>query len=130
MTSAGDVEEAKPAPEVFQVALARAGGPATRAVAVGDSTWDVVAARAGLGCVGLRSGGISTAELEEAGALAVYEGPADLRDHLAESPLGQVWVSAPDLDPRCTSAQVNELAQVEGSQCGRRTDELHQPDDR
>lgn len=96
VTSAGDVEEAKPAPEVFQVALARAGGLATRAVAVGDSTWDVVAAgRAGLGCVGLRSGGISTAELEEAGALAVYDGPADLLDHLAESPLGQLLGERP-----------------------------------
>ncbi len=91
VTSAGDVEQAKPSPEVFQVALDRAGGEAGSAVAVGDTRWDIAAAqRAGLGCVGVRSGGISSAELEEAGALAVYEDPADLLGQLDASPIGRL----------------------------------------
>ncbi|CAN5766224.1 MAG: HAD family hydrolase [Actinomycetota bacterium] len=91
VTSAGDVDEAKPSPEVFQVALQQAGAQASSAVVVGDTPWDVAAARrADLGCVGVRSGGISAAELEEAGALAVYEDPADLLEHLDDSPLGQL----------------------------------------
>lgn len=91
VTSAGDVEQAKPSPEVFQVALDRAGAEVASAVAVGDTAWDITAAqRVGLGCVGVRSGGISTAELEEAGALAVYEDPADLLGQLDASPLGRL----------------------------------------
>lgn len=91
VTSAGDVEQAKPSPEVFQVALERAGGQAATAVAVGDTAWDIAAAqRAGLGCVGVCSGGISTAELEEAGALAVFDDPADLLGQFDTSPLGRL----------------------------------------
>jgi HAD superfamily hydrolase (TIGR01509 family) len=91
VTSAGDVEQAKPSPEVFQVALQRAGAVVSSSVAVGDTAWDVAAARqADLGCVGVRSGGISTAELQEAGALAVFEDPADLLEHLDDSPFGQL----------------------------------------
>jgi len=50
-----------------------------RAVFVGDTVWDVHACQhAGVPCIGLRSGGISTAELLDAGAVAVFAGPADL----------------------------------------------------
>lgn len=98
VTSAGDVREAKPAPDVFQVGLERAGGEASSAVAVGDTAWDVAAAqRAGLGCVGVRSGGISTAELEQAGALAVYEDPADLLDQFDASPLARIWAETAEI---------------------------------
>jgi len=87
VTSAGDVSEAKPEPEVFQVALEQSGGD-SRAVVVGDTVWDVQAAkRAGLSCVGVLTGGVSRAELEEAGAVAVYRDPADLLVHLDQSPL-------------------------------------------
>lgn len=91
VTSAGDVDEAKPSPEVFQVALDQAGGDRGAALVVGDTVWDVQASRqAGIGCVCLRSGGISTAELDQAGALAVYRDPADLLEHLGTSPLGRL----------------------------------------
>ncbi|MGI8758288.1 MAG: HAD family hydrolase [Acidimicrobiales bacterium] len=91
VTSAGDVGEAKPSPEVFQVALDQAGGDRAAALVVGDTVWDVQASgKAGMGCVGLRSGGIGTAELDQAGALAVYRDPADLLEHLDASPLGRL----------------------------------------
>ncbi|MBV9208918.1 MAG: HAD family hydrolase [Actinobacteria bacterium] len=78
-TFSGDVEQSKPAPDIVRVALDRAGVPAGQAVFVGDTVWDVRAAqKAGVRCVCLLSGGISRAELAEAGAAEVYDGPADL----------------------------------------------------
>jgi HAD superfamily hydrolase (TIGR01509 family) len=79
-TSAADVHQSKPAPDLVQVALNKAGVAPERAVFVGDTVWDVQACRrAGVPCIGLRSGGISTAELLDAGAAAVFAGPADRR---------------------------------------------------
>ena len=83
VTDADDVETAKPAPDIVGVALERAGTPADRAVFVGDTVWDVAAAkRAGVPCVGLRSGGVGEAELTDAGAVAVYDDIAALREGL------------------------------------------------
>jgi phosphoglycolate phosphatase-like HAD superfamily hydrolase len=60
-------------------------------VVVGDAVWDAEAARkAGLPSIGLTCGGISAAELTEGGADAVYADPADLLEHLADSPLGRI----------------------------------------
>lgn len=88
VTSAGEVEEAKPAPDLFCVALEEAGTAPEATLVVGDTVWDVqAAARAGLRCVSVTSGGISRAELLDAGALAVYDDVAALLDHLDESPL-------------------------------------------
>lgn len=88
-TSADDAEESKPEPDILGAALSAAGLSAADAVAVGDAVWDVEAARrAGLPCVGVLSGGIGRAELEQAGAVAVYDDVADLLVHLDSSPLG------------------------------------------
>lgn len=88
--SADDVEEGKPAPEPVEQALELAGVPADRAVFVGDTVWDMRAgSRAGVRCVGLLCGGIPRADLEEAGAQAVYDDPAHLLARLADSPLKQ-----------------------------------------
>lgn len=88
VTSAEDVETAKPAPDIIEVALQRAGVPADRAVMVGDAVWDVVAAqRAGVACIGLLSGGYGREELLEAGALVVYDDAADLLSQLDGSPI-------------------------------------------
>ena len=55
---------------------------------VGDSTWDIEAAkRAGIESIGLLCGGFSENELREAGAAAVFKDPADLLEHLDETPL-------------------------------------------
>ncbi|MEV7690712.1 HAD family hydrolase [Streptomyces bungoensis] len=87
--SADDVERGKPAPEPVEHALELAGAPASRAVFVGDTVWDMRAgSKAGVRCLGVLCGGIPRADLEEAGAQAVYADPADLLASLAESPLG------------------------------------------
>ncbi|HET6794188.1 MAG TPA: HAD family hydrolase [Acidimicrobiales bacterium] len=86
-----DVDSAKPAGDIFATALEKAGCPPERAVVVGDTRWDVVAAtKVGLGTVALETGGWGRAELLEAGALSVYRDPAELVDRLDESPLGRL----------------------------------------
>ena len=88
VTSAGEVDAAKPAPDLFSVALDEAGTSPEATVAVGDTVWDVEAAtRAGLRCVAVTTGGVTRAELEAAGAVAVYDDVAALLDGLDESPL-------------------------------------------
>lgn len=78
-TSAGDAEESKPAPDIFTVALRRSGVAAERAVVVGDSVWDVrAAARLGIPTIGVTCGGVSAAELRDAGAVEVHDDPAAL----------------------------------------------------
>ncbi|HEY3603052.1 MAG TPA: HAD family hydrolase [Sporichthyaceae bacterium] len=92
VTSSEDVTEAKPDPEIFRVAMARAGVDAGHAIAVGDTVWDIEAARrAGIGCVGVLTGGISRAELDEAGAVAVYRDTAELLAGLDSGPLRTLW---------------------------------------
>lgn len=80
-----DVAHAKPNPDLWLAAAARLGVPIESAVAVGDSVWDLLAARRAraLG-VGLLSGGYGQEELERAGAYRVYEDPADLLLHIDE----------------------------------------------
>ncbi|MFD8722874.1 HAD family hydrolase [Streptomyces sp. NPDC059629] len=85
--SADDVSEGKPAPEPVERALELAGVPAERAVFVGDTVWDMRAGtRAGVRCVALLCGGIPRADLEEAGADAVFADPAQLLAELVRSP--------------------------------------------
>jgi len=89
LTHKDDVESSKPAPDIVQSALDKAGLSAEDAVFVGDTVWDVEAARrAGLDCVCVLSGGISEAELRDAGAVAVYDDVAALLDRFDDSPLG------------------------------------------
>jgi HAD superfamily hydrolase (TIGR01509 family) len=89
-TFAGDVESSKPAPDLVQVALDKAGVRPDEAVFVGDTVWDVQASqKAGVRCVGFLSGGISRDELLEAGAAQIYDGPADLLDHFPDALLGR-----------------------------------------
>ncbi len=79
------VEHAKPDPDLFLAAAARLGAPIDACIVVGDSVWDLLAARRAraLG-VGLLSGGYGQDELERAGAYRVYQDPADLLIHLDE----------------------------------------------
>lgn len=80
-----DVKYAKPDPDLFIAAAARLNAPIANAVVVGDSIWDMLAARRcqALG-VGLLSGGYGLEELERGGAYRVYEDPADMLQHLDE----------------------------------------------
>jgi len=79
------VERAKPDPDLFLAAAERLGVEIGASVVVGDSVWDLLAARRAraLG-VGLLSGGYGQDELERAGAYRVYQDPADLLRHLDE----------------------------------------------
>ena len=73
-----DVRHAKPDPDLFLAAADRLGGGIERAIVVGDSIWDMLAATRcrALG-VGLLSGGYGADELRQSGAIRVYEDPAD-----------------------------------------------------
>lgn len=79
------VLRAKPDPDLFVAAAERIGVDIANSLVVGDSVWDLLAARRAraLG-VGLLSGGYGREELERAGAYRVYEDPADLLAHLDE----------------------------------------------
>jgi HAD superfamily hydrolase (TIGR01509 family) len=79
------VKFAKPDPDLFLVAAAALRVPIESASVVGDSVWDMLAARRAhaLG-IGLLSGGYGTEELARAGAYRVYDDPADLLTHLDE----------------------------------------------
>ncbi|MEV5427792.1 HAD family hydrolase [Streptomyces sp. NPDC052701] len=86
---ADDVDRGKPAPEPVEHALDLVGVAPERAVFVGDTVWDMRAGRrAGVRCVGVLCGGVPRADLEEAGADAVYDDPAALLASLRDSPLG------------------------------------------
>jgi HAD superfamily hydrolase (TIGR01549 family) len=79
------VKYAKPDPDLFLAAAAALGQPIGSACVVGDSVWDMLAARrAGALGVGLLSGGYGEDELVRASAYRVYEDPADLLKHLDE----------------------------------------------
>jgi HAD superfamily hydrolase (TIGR01509 family) len=79
------VRHAKPDPDLFLAAAEKLGVEIGDSVVVGDSIWDLLAARRAraLG-VGLLSGGYGREELERAGAYRVYNDPADLLRHLDE----------------------------------------------
>ncbi|OBC16651.1 HAD family hydrolase [Mycobacterium sp. 852013-50091_SCH5140682] len=102
-TSSRDVDTAKPDPAIVQAALTRAGVAAEQAVFVGDAVWDVEAAcRADMPCIGLRCGGTSHDELDEAGAVAVFDDPAELLEHIDTTPIATLAATERD-DQRATS---------------------------
>jgi HAD superfamily hydrolase (TIGR01549 family) len=76
-TTSADVEKTKPHPDLVEAALEKAG--TREAVMVGDSVWDVEAAkRAEIPTIAVLTGGYSEAELRDAGAAEVFESIADL----------------------------------------------------
>ena len=86
-TTSADVEATKPEPDLVRAAMDKAG--ADGAVMVGDTTWDVEAAkRAGIETIAVLTGGFSAAELEEAGAGWTFESIQALREGLADTPFG------------------------------------------
>jgi HAD superfamily hydrolase (TIGR01509 family) len=80
-----EVKHAKPDPDLFRAAAARLRVKIGTATVIGDSVWDMLAARRApaLG-VGLLSGGYSQDELERSGAYRVYADPAELLIHIDE----------------------------------------------
>jgi HAD superfamily hydrolase (TIGR01509 family) len=79
------VHYAKPDPDLFVEAARRLGTATQGSYVIGDSIWDMIAAaRCGALGIGLLSGGYGREELMSAGALRVYDDPADMLDHLDE----------------------------------------------
>lgn len=86
-TTAGDVDATKPQPDLVRAAMEKAGG--REAVMVGDSRWDIEAARrAGVEALAVRTGGFGEDELRAAGAHGVYGSIVELRESLAATPFG------------------------------------------
>lgn len=87
-TSSADVEQTKPEPDLVLAALEKA-GTKEDAVMVGDTPWDVKAARnAGIDTIAVLTGGFGEDELREAGALAVFDSIVALREGMSSTPLG------------------------------------------
>lgn len=79
VTTAGDAERSKPDPDIFAAALEKAEVAAANAIVVGDSPYDIQAAsKLGIRTIAVRSGGFDDQTLMEAGAVAIYDNPADL----------------------------------------------------
>jgi HAD superfamily hydrolase (TIGR01509 family) len=87
-TTSADVESTKPEPDLVSAALKLAGGSPDDAVMVGDTPWDVEAAgRAGVPTLAVRTGGFAVSELEDAGAVTVFESVGELCERLDQTPL-------------------------------------------
>ena len=88
-TTSEDVESTKPAPDLLHVALERIGEQADApSVVIGDSVYDVEAAKnAGMPAIVVRSGGFGDDELRDAGAVGIYDTPADVIAGLDETAL-------------------------------------------
>ena len=87
-TSSGDVEESKPAPDIVEAALEKAGLGPDEVLMLGDTPYDIEAASgAGVRIVGVRSGGWDDDAL--GGAVAVYDDPADLLANYRDSPFAR-----------------------------------------
>lgn len=85
-TTSDDAERSKPDPDIIVAALARSGTPPGRAVMIGDTPYDVDAARrAGLDTIALRCGGWHDEALH--GAVAIFDHPRALLDQMSDSPL-------------------------------------------
>ncbi len=80
-----DVKRAKPDPDLFLTAAKVLRAKDVDTMVVGDSVWDMLAARrANFLGVGVLSGGYGQQELEQAGAYRVYADPEEMRRHLDE----------------------------------------------
>jgi phosphoglycolate phosphatase-like HAD superfamily hydrolase len=87
-TSSADVESTKPAPDLVRAALQRVDGEAGDAVMIGDTPWDIEAAKkAGVPTIAVRTGGFCADELQGAGAAALFESVKELLEKLDETDL-------------------------------------------
>lgn len=85
--TAADVAKSKPSPDVVSACLHKLGLPPSQVGMVGDTPYDIEAARRGkVTPIAVRSGGWQDDELEGA---AIYDNPADLLAHFADSPIAK-----------------------------------------
>lgn len=89
-TSSDDVEESKPAPDIFEAVLEKLGIQGAEAIAIGDTPYDAIAAgKARIATIGVLCGGFSESSLRQAGAAEVHAGPASLLACFANSLLAR-----------------------------------------
>ena len=90
-TSADDAEESKPEPDIFDAAVKSLKGVrAEECVVVGDTPYDVIAARKiGIPTIGVLSGGFPESSLRDEGAVEIYKDPADLLENYERSLIGR-----------------------------------------
>lgn len=87
-TTSSDAEASKPAPDIVEAALSKLKIEPSQALMLGDTPYDIQSANAaGVGVIAVRCGGFDDASL--AAAEAIYDDPADLLAHYADSPLGE-----------------------------------------
>lgn len=87
-TSSEDVDESKPAPDIFEVVLKKLGIKGSEAVAIGDTPYDAIAARkAGVSAIGVLCGGFTENSLREAGCVEVYPGPGTIYARFGDTAL-------------------------------------------
>ena len=86
-TTSDDADKSKPSPDIFQAALKRLEIEPNEAIVLGDTPWDLEAAKkAGIPAVAVTCGGWTVEELQQAGAVKVYRDPADLLRQFDSSP--------------------------------------------
>ena len=84
-TTSDDAERSKPDPDIIVSALRKSGSPASRAIMIGDTPYDIEAAgRAGLETIAFRCGGWSDEDLRS--AIAIYGDPRELLERMDQSP--------------------------------------------
>jgi HAD superfamily hydrolase (TIGR01509 family) len=89
-TSSDDVEESKPAPDIFETVLKKLEIDGSKAVAIGDTPYDAEAAgKAKIATIGVLCGGFTESSLRQAGCAEIYPGPAALFAHFANSLLAR-----------------------------------------
>ncbi len=87
-TTSSDAEASKPAPDIVEAALSKLKMPPSEVLMIGDTPYDIQSANgAGVGLIAVRCGGFDDEQLKE--AIAIYDDPADLLAHYANSPLGK-----------------------------------------
>jgi membrane protein len=93
-TSKDDVRHSKPCPDIFAAALDLTGGPAAGTIVIGDTPYDVLAARrAGIDAVAVLSGGFSREELASCRPVVIYQSASELEEHYESSLLAIEWLA-------------------------------------
>ena len=93
--SKDDVAHSKPCPDIFAAALGLTGGAADAAIVIGDTPYDVLAARrAGIDAIAVLSGGFAREDLEASGPVAIYESVGELERDYERSVLASEWATS------------------------------------
>jgi HAD superfamily hydrolase (TIGR01509 family) len=106
VVSGDDADRSKPDSDLVETALERANVSSTEAIMVGDTPYDIAAARrVGVAVVALRCGG-RWSDGDLSGAIAIYDDPAALSSTLDSSPFALDWDSEPPPAPRMAARRV------------------------